>query len=221
MTYDIYGASQNEKIKLICICNEIESMVRFKMTTDINITIVNTLSGGASARCDLKNERILVARKNCLEDIDTNSQYVKGIIYHELWHYCTNEKYKELYHKMMNPDEDIALAYACQYWIEYIAHIETVFMEDKNIIEKFCIGFVENSEIRSEIGFSYLIKRMPYFLVRAGYIGKYQEYCNKIKDPEVKLIIQKFNNLSKQLLTDNNKSDYEKAESIKELICSI
>ena len=33
---------------------------------------------------------------------------------------------------------DLVIAYAYMYWIEYIAHVETVFIEVPEIMNKFC-----------------------------------------------------------------------------------
>lgn len=103
------------------------------------IEIVDKLSGDADGRT--VREKIFLSRQNGL-DVLKNKSYQKSdmfsnievkklisTIYHELWHVNTWNKYEDMYEYVLDENNDICTIYAFVYWIEYIAHIETVHME--------------------------------------------------------------------------------------------
>ena len=113
------------------------------------IEIVDELSGGSSGRAIRYN--IILPRKLCLEILtdvdefeleDMRLKNVISVIFHELWHVSTYERYKDMYEYVYDETTNEITAVSYVYWIEYIAHKDTVFMEDVNVMKKFCFEFV-------------------------------------------------------------------------------
>lgn len=153
--YEIINASVPEKEFLGKIFKYIYDNYSNKLNVEKlrKVEIVNDLSGGSSGRAI--RDKIIVSRKNgldrvndlCQNELDiNNNQLMRDLvstIYHELWHVSTWEKFEYLYEYVMdekNEDWNTVLAYL--YWIEYLAHVETVFIEVPEVMKKFCKDFV-------------------------------------------------------------------------------
>lgn len=190
------------------------------------IEIVDRLPYGSSAR-SIKN-KIFLARKNGLEGvfgskekicIDKVYKMLISTIYHELWHVSTWNKYEYMYEYITsNKKRDLTFAYACMYWIEYIAHYETVYMEVPEVMKDFCENFVCRNWDEIEYGYSCFIKELPYYLIRSQYLNIYDVLTSRISNDEFKQAVHNFDKVSRKLLLDTKIDDEEKAKKIAVLI---
>lgn len=190
------------------------------------VKIVDKLSSGASGRAI--RDKIFLARENGLDilnyktynklEMDLNDELKDLIstIYHELWHISTWEKYEYMYEFVLDESTDDITAYAYMYWIEYIGHTETVFMEVQKVMMKFCSNFVNRKWHKLE--FVYFIKALPYYLIRSQYLSIYNELTPKIECKKLREAVYEFDKISRQLLDNGNMNDIQKANIIKEKI---
>ncbi len=200
---------------------------------DINklcqIEVVEKLDNDSSGRSI--RDKIILPRKYGLEGIEnikdiiaekeTNSKLKMLIatIYHELWHISTWSKYETMYEYVLNKKEsEIYTAYAYMYWIEYVAQVETVFMEVPKVMKEFCVNFVLKKWHKIEYGYSYFIKALPYYLSRSQYLSIFDELTPKMLSNELRQAVYDFDNKSKLLLHNANMTDIEKANDIKCMI---
>ncbi len=192
------------------------------------IEIVDKLSGDASGRT--VREKIFLSRQNGL-DVLENKSYQKSnmfsnidvkklisIIYHELWHVNTWDKYEDMYEYVLDENNDICTIYAFVYWIEYISHIETVHMEVPEIMLEFCNKFSHEKWYEIEYAYSYFIKKLPYFLARAKYLDKLDDFIEQIRYNELKEAVIKFNVVSDELYKNKDSKEIEKAMTIRKMI---
>lgn len=191
------------------------------------IEIVDKLDNYSSAR--VEEHKIFLARTYGLNDITHKSNIETHInsdhklkrqistIYHELWHISTWKKHQELYNSFFNP-KNIYAYYACHYWIEYIAHIETVFMEDFQTMLQFCRSFSNTRWEENSDSYSQFFYRLPYYLVRSAFIHEYKNMTQNLNSPELRAITQDFYYASKELYKSNLMTPLQKAEAIEEMI---
>ncbi len=232
--YEIINASVQEKEFLDKMFKYINDNYSNKLNVEKlrKVEIVNELSGGSSGRaiCD----KIILSRKNgldrvnslCQGELDINNDVLLrdlvSTIYHELWHVSTWDKFEYLYEYVMdekNEDWNTVLAYL--YWIEYLAHVETVFMEVPEVMRKFCKGFVYREWKNTYDEYSYFIKALPYYLIRSQYLSLYDELTQHIIPNELRQAAYDFGCKSKFLLHDNDMDDIEKANYIKSMIVGL
>lgn len=231
INYEIINASVQEKEFLDKIFKYIYDNYSNKLNVEKlrKVEIVNELSGGSSGRaiCD----KIILSRKNGLDrlnslcqdelDIDNNLSLrdLVSTIYHELWHVSTWDKFEYLYEYVLdekNEDWNTILAYL--YWIEYLAHVETVFMELPEVMRKFCIDFVYRKWQNTYEEYSYFIKALPYYLIRSQYLNLYDELTQEIVSNKLRKVVYDFDCKSKLLLYNSDMDDIEKANDIKSII---
>lgn len=232
-TYIIKDAAKDEEtiVNLIItyiIDNYIDKINISKLKT---IEVVDKLDNNSSGR-SVRDKIILSRRygldgvreiKDISEEIERNTKLKMLIstIYHELWHVSTWDKYETMYEYILNPEEDdIRKAYSYLYWIEYIAHAETIFMEVTDVMKKFCTNFVHIKWHRKKGGYYDFIKALPYYLIRSQYLRIFDELTNEIICDELRVAVYKFDDVSKQLIKNNYMDDVEKANVIKDMIKS-
>lgn len=156
MVYKIENASKKEEQVINKIIQYIADNYsdRLSLNELEEIEVVNELSNGSSGRAIGK--KIILARKDGLDllrddEIDylinERARNAISTIYHELWHISTWEKYQYMYEYVLDETTDEITASAYRYWIEYIAHRETVFMEVPRIMEEFCNDFIQKNGI--------------------------------------------------------------------------
>lgn len=197
-----------------------------------NIEIVDKLNNDSSGRSI--RDKILLSRKHALEgvkfsenikkdkEIDSSLQMLIGTIYHELWHITTWKKYEFMYEYVLNEENsDIYTAFAYMYWIEYVAHIETVFMENAVVMKKFCEDFVCKKWHRIEGGYSYFVKALPYYLVRSNFLKIFEDSTRKIVSDELRAAVYEFDKVSKELNRNDEMQEIDKANVIKEMIVKL
>lgn len=226
LSYKIFNATNEEQKIIKCIIQYIYENYSEKLEISKleSVEVVDELEGGASARTI--NNKIMLARKNSLHGVDLKKDKIESVpadknlkilistIYHELWHVSTWEKYKLMYEY-----DKVGFAnYAYVFWIEYIAHIETVFMEDIDIMKEFCERFVGEKWDKIEYGYSQFIMALPYYLVRSNYLELFDELTEKIEFDELKAVVYDFNKTTKQLQNNNSMQEIDKANIIRDMI---
>lgn len=228
MDYKIVNASEQE---LIIIKNVIEFIhENYNKVIDIGklrvIEIVDELDNDSSGR-SIK-DKIILPRKYGLEGVeckekisnyelvDNHLKMLISTIFHELWHVTTWEKYEKMYQYVLDEkSEDIYLVFAYMYWIEYIAHVESVYMEVDVVMREFCENFVHRNWHKIDCGYSYFIKALPYYLARANYLKIFERLSKEIKCEELKVATYDFDRESRRLYNDNSITDEEKAKIIR------
>ena len=202
---------------------------KLKMEQLKEIEVVDMLSGGASGRAI--RDKLFLARKNGLGmlknkiydesqmESDDELRDMLSTIYHELWHISTWEKYQYMYEYVLNEKNDDITAYAYLYWIEYIAHMETVFMEVPKRMIDFCQSFLDAKWEKNY--YLYFIKSLPYYLVRSQYLGLYEEFTFKIKNKELQKVIYEFDKVSGQLFKDRQLNDLQTANVLRKMISDL
>lgn len=193
------------------------------------IEVVDKLDNDSSGRSI--RDKIILPRKYGLDGVEnikdismekeTNLKLkmLIGTIYHELWHITTWSEYKIMYEYVLNEKEsEIYTAYAYMYWIEYVANMETVFIEVPEVMKEFCKNFVLRKWHKIEYGYSYFIKALPYYLIRSQYLSIFDELTPKIISNELKQAVYDFANKSKLLLHNECMDNIEKANDIKDMI---
>lgn len=192
------------------------------------IEIVDELSGGSSGRAIRYN--IILPRKLCLDILtdvdefeleDMRLKNVISVIFHELWHVSTYERYKDMYEYVYDETTNEITAVSYVYWIEYIAHKDTVFMEDVNVMKKFCFEFVRTDWLYIEDGYMHFIKGLAYYLVRSEYLNILEEMSQRITCKELRKEIHEIDILSQELFARKDISDMEKANFIRKHIKNV
>ena len=228
ISYEIINATKKEEETIYNIIEFINRNYSEKLSLNElkKIEVIDKLPYGSSAR-SFRN-KIILSRKNGLEMvIDSQENIFDGFycrmlistIYHELWHISTWKKYEDMYEYITNNvKKDLIIAYAYMYWLEYIAHNETVFLEVPNIMEDFCEKFIRKKWTEMEDGYSYFIKELPYYLIRSQYLNIFDSLTEQIQNKELKSAIYNFDKESKKLLYNSVLNDKEKAEKIAVII---
>lgn len=196
------------------------------------VEIVDSLPNNSSGRT--YNDKIILSRKNGLERleyikkidikkiIEDDNRVLFSTIYHELWHVSTWKQYRMLYESALKDGErDPYKAFASQFWIEYISHRETVFMESQATMKQFCITFSEKRWENMDGGYCYFIKALPYYIVRSQYMGLFENLTEIIHCKELKTAVYRFAMLSQKLYEKTEKSDIEKRDCIEEQIVKL
>lgn len=231
MSFEIINASSREQIIIKCIIGFIDK--KHNKIIDIDklkvIEVVDKLDNYSSGK-SIK-DKIILPRKYGLEGVEFEEKISEGevvsnqfkmlisTIFHELWHITTWEKYERMYQYVLDvKSTDMYLSFAYMYWIEYIAHIETVFMEVDEIMKKFCENFVRRNWHKIDYGYSYFIKELPYYLTRANYLNIFDELTREIRCEELKLATYNFDKESRRLYSDNSITDEKKARIIRDKI---
>lgn len=228
--YKIINANSKEEEFIDDVINYI--VVKYSDKITINqlkkIEVVDELPGGSSGRAE--RNKMILARKNGLEilnnkkydeskiDADDGIKSMVSTIYHELWHISTWKQYEYMYEYVLDKKNDNITAYAFMFWIEYIANIETAFMEVENIMKKFCEKFVHKKWHRIEGGYSYFIKALPYYLAYSRYLNCFDEFTRYIEFQELRSAVLDFYKVSNNLLQDKKLQDIDKALVIKDMI---
>lgn len=230
-SYKITNATEEEENNINLIISYIADNYNEKIDVEKlkQIEVVDKLDNDSSGR-SIRDKIILPRKygldgigniKNILIDKEENLKLKMFIstIYHELWHVSTWNKYEIMYEYTLNEkDPDIYTAYAYMYWIEYIAHTETVFMEVPDIMREFCKNFVQKRWNKIECGYFYFIKSLPYYLVRSQHLKIFDNLTHKIVSNELRKAVYDFDYTSKCLLNDTNMEDIKKADTIKSMI---
>lgn len=229
-TYKIINGTKEEENIINCIINFISKEYAGKL--NINrlkiIEVVDELDNDSSGRSI--RDKIILPRKYGLENIriegdiskdnlfDSELGMLISTIYHELWHVSTWEEYEDMYEQVLDKEVDLYTSYAYMYWLEYLGHIETVFMEDTDVMKEFCENFVHKQWHKIEYGYSYFIKALPYYLVRSNYLSVFNEFTEKIVCSELRTAVYEFNKTSKCLVQNSDMKDIDKANVIKTMI---
>lgn len=230
-SYKIINATEEEENNINLIISYIADNYNGKI--DIGklrqLEVVDKLDNDSSGRSI--QDKIILPRKYGLEGIgeikdilsekerNIKLKMLIGTIYHELWHVSTWSKYENMYEYILNKKKaDIYTAYAYMYWIEYVAHVETIFMEVPDVMKEFCENFVIRKWHKIEYGYSYFIKALPYYLIRSQYLGIYDELTQKMVSKELRQAVYDFDNESKFLLHNKYIDDIEKVNKIKNMI---
>ena len=228
--YYIINANETEKEIINNIIKYIQHCYSHKLKIESlnGIEVVDKLSGGASGRAF--RDKMFLARENGLNVLKYKNYNKPGIIlddelkdvistiYHELWHISTWKKYEYMYESVLNDNIDDITAYAYMYWIEYIGHLETVFMEVPKKAQEFCQSFSCAKWEKDQSHYIYFVKSLPYYLARSQYLGIFEELTIKIECKELKEAVYEFDYTSKQLLGNEYMDDIQKANIIKEKI---
>lgn len=226
----INGTKEEEKI-INCIINFISKEYACKL--NINklkiIEVVDELDNDSSGRSI--RDKIILPRKYGLENIRIEGEISKdnlidselgmliSTIYHELWHISTWDEYEEMNECVLDgKNSDFFTSYAYMYWLEYLGHIETVFMENTDVMKEFCENFVHKQWHKIEYGYSYFIKALPYYLVRSNYLDVFNEFTEKIVCSELRVAVYEFNETSNCLVQNRDMKDIDKANVIKTMI---
>lgn len=196
------------------------------------VEIADSLPNSSSGRT--YGDKIILSRKNGLEmlehiekiDIDKiiegEDRVLFSTIYHELWHVSTWKQYLSLYESVLKDGEhDLYKAFASQFWIEYISHKETVFIESQDVMKQFCIIFSQKRWENMDDGYFYFMKSLPYYIVRSQYMGMFEKLTEKISCKELKEAVYKFALLSQELYEQTEKSDIEKRDCIEKQIVKL
>ena len=228
MNFEITNASEREKNIIINIIEFIEK--NYSNLIDISklklIEVVDQLDNNSSGR-SIK-DKIIIHRKQglnnaanveCIIESENTNKHLRiliSTIFHELWHISTWEKYENMYQYVLDEGStDMYLVFAYMYWIEYIAHIETVFLEVEDIMKDFCENFVHKNWHKIEYGYSYFIKALPYYLIRANYLKIFDKLTKEIKCEELRIATYDFDKESRRLYSDNSITDFDKARIIR------
>lgn len=231
--YYIINANEIEKEIINNTIKYIQHYYSYKLKIENlkEVEVVDKLSGGASGRAF--RDKMFLARENGLNVLkyknnnnpgmllDDKLKDVISTIYHELWHISTWKKYEYMYESVLNDNIDDITAYAYMYWIEYIGHLETVFMEVPKKAQEFCQSFSGAKWEKDQSHYIYFVKSLPYYLVRSQYLGIYDELTMKIGCEELKEAVYEFDNTSKQLLGNGIIDDIQRAGIIKEKISKL
>lgn len=192
LSYNIINATKAEEDNIDLIISYIIDNYNDKINIEKlkQIEVVDKLDNDSSGRSI--RDKIILPRKYGLDGIEnlkdiiiekeTNSKLKMLIstIYHELWHVSTWNKYEVMYEYVLDEQNtDTYTAFAYMYWIEYIAHVETIFMEVPDIMKEFCKNFAREKWHRIEYGYSYFIKALPYYLIRSQYLNIFDELTKK------------------------------------------
>jgi len=175
------------------------------------IKIVDSLENNSSARTI--DNTIIISRKNGIEGIiyydkvniehriieDKVFHRLVSTIFHELWHVNTWDKYVDIYNFILSSEKDIVQRLAYRYWIEYISHIDTVFLEEKTYMDNFCNHFIKYNWHKKEYGYLNMIIELPYFLVRAKYLKIYDILMERIAWRDLYIFINNINVESERL----------------------
>lgn len=227
---EIINGTREEKRILIDILKYI--CYNFSDKLNVNrlrrIEVVDELENGSGGRAI--RDKIILPRKNGLDRIqysenisfnkvnDADLHSLISTVYHELWHVDTWEKYEIMYEYVLSAEKkDMCLSYAYMYWIEYIANKYTVFMDDTKEIKEFCEKVIILKWNDEDFDYSYFIKSLPYFLIESQYLNIYDELIKHLSS-DIKKIVLEFDKMSRNLLSDANMKDIEKAVKIRELI---
>lgn len=230
-SYEITNATEEEENNINLIISYIADNYNEKIDIEKlkQIEVVDKLDNDSSGR-SIRNKIILPRKygldgigyiKNILVEKKENLKLkmLIGTIYHELWHVSTWNKYEVMYEYVLNEkDVYIYTTYAYMYWIEYVAHVETIFMEVSDVMKDFCEKFVLRKWHKIEYGYFYFIKALPYYLVRSQYLNLFDELTQKIISSELRQAVYGFDNESKFLLQNKYMDDIEKANVIKNMI---
>lgn len=233
--YNIYNASIDEEKIVNSIVKYIDDNYADKIEISklLTVEIVDVLPNDSSGRAE--GNKIILARENGLElikhdsilDVQSNDdikvRMMLSTIYHELWHVTTWDRYYEMCEYIIKDenDKDMFLVFAYMYWIEYIAHLETVFMEVPEVMKEFCESFVRHNWHKIEGGYGGFLKALPYYLVRAKHLNIFDELTRNIKCEELRMAAYEFDNVSEELFYNNELTDMEKASIIKDMIVKL
>ena len=231
LLYEFINGTEEERKIIDDIIEFINKKYSEKLDLNIlkKVEIVDRLENKSSGRSFV--DKIVLPRKYGLENVHFKKNFIENIesdsilnmlistIYHELWHVSTWDKYAIMYEYILSENNvDMCTALAYKYWIEYIAHIETVFMEVFEIMSTFCNNFVHKRWHRMEYGYQYFMIGLPYYLVRSQYLQLYDNLTKKIECEELRKTVYDFDKDSKLLLDNKNINDIEKANIIKERV---
>lgn len=229
-TYQIINATNDEREIIDEIIKYIDQNYHEKISVfklEI-VEVVDKLSNGSSGRA-LRTKMYLV-RENGIDVLKginfTTTEFKKnddikeiiGTIYHELWHISTWDLYSDMYEFVLDESNDSITAFAYMYWIEFIAHIETVFMEVPSVMRKFCENFINRQWQNIVGGYSYFVKALPYFIVRARYLGCFEKLAEQIMCRELRNAVYEFESVSYGLLNNDMFTENEKAMIIKDKV---
>ena len=193
-----------------------------------SVEVVDELSGDSSGRAIRR--KLFLSRKNGLELLnglnydEINDDRLKDMIatiYHELWHVPTYDKYQNMYETVLDDQTDIYLALAYRYWIEYIAHMHTGFMEVTENMKNFCDSFVKEEWQDTPENLLKLHIYLPYYIARAQILGRFEKDIKKIKSEKLRAIVCRIKKKSCELMKNKSMSEQQKALVIRDEIRKI
>lgn len=118
----------------------------------------------------------------------------KSTIFHELVHLSRKELIPILYEAVEKYwDDDICLAMAAQYWVEYDAHLISNRLESLIVSKQFCESFISFDWKSNQDGYWYLLKCLSYFITRLRLLEENNIHLdiNKIKNKNIVKLIEK------------------------------
>lgn len=231
--YKIIGGKNFEQRLIVNIISYIEEMYSDLIKTEdlYEVEVKDKLSNDASGRSI--EHKIFISREkvlngipydiNIADNLERNSKLKRLVstIYHELWHVSTWEQYREIYEYITCGKEDynsLCIAYSYMYWIEYIGHKETIFIEDYQTMIDFCKNFVNKRWEKTEYGYSDFVKSLPYYIVRACYLNEYESLTQQIFCKELRNATTDFKVVSEELFDNKYMNEIEKAKIIEDMI---
>lgn len=140
--------------------------------------------------CDVYNPNAKIYLDQILSHCVSNEavKCLYSTIYHELCHMTRRKKMPDIYDAVMKYwDDDVYLAFAAQYWVEYDAHLLSNKLENLNLARKYCESFVKFDWRTNENGYWYLLKCLAYFTSRLNLLNINNIYIDlsKIRDKEI------------------------------------
>ena len=232
--YDVINATQKENNIINTILQYIYDNYSEKFCFDRlkRLEVIDELTCEASGEC--QRDTIKISRKDGLNEIGSiknidvdikENRKIKilvSTIYHELWHISTWTQYEEMYEYAMKPeDADMYVMISYIYWIEYIAHKETVFMECDTVMRDYCQAFVTKQWQKIDYGYLLFIKALPYYIVRSQYLKIYEDLTEEIKSTKLKAVVKDFGRTSEKIYGNQELSVLEKAKVIENMIRDI
>ena len=201
---------------------------KMKFSNLESVEVVDELSGDSNGRAIRR--KLFLSRKNGLELLnglnydEINDDRLKDMIatiYHELWHVSTYDKYRNMYETVLDDQSDIYLALAYRYWIEYIAHMHTGFMEVTEKMKNFCDSFIKEEWQDTPENLLKLHIYLPYYIARAQILGRFENDIKKIKSERSRTIVYRIEQISCELMKNKSMSEQQKALVIRDEIKEI
>lgn len=156
-----------------------------------------------------------------IEKLENNLIFksIIGTLHHELIHISDWCMYPDIYKHAFEMEEARKFLPAL-FWLEYIAEMRS-FKEKSDEAVKFCEGVANgtwnayefNYETTKQTNFFYLLKVLPYFIVRKKYIEN-DESRLEIKNP---LLQQFVHDLDKELIRLNQIDDLNEIQDLEPL----
>lgn len=220
-----YGTSFEKEFLYEIVLSVIEKHCCDINIKDVTVTVVpiDYLPNQSSGR--IENGKILLSyqllkevsnnnpfydanSKLTVEEIEKNLEtqesilVLKSTIFHEIVHLSRKETIPALYEAVEKYwDDDIFLAMAAQYWVEYDAHLISNRLESLIVSKNFCECFISFDWKMNEHGYWYILKCLPYFTARMKLLEDNNIHLdiNEIKNKKIIELIKKIQDESSKL----------------------